>query len=442
MSYFIIFNKKIINGDNIMDAEMLLEIENLGLINKANLEIGKINVIVGKNSTGKSTSSKFLFSLLTAASSEGTQLANNNIHFKLLNFVEYWKVKGSQEMKAKFNQVKNSLTNNPISPELFEEVYSQITLILEGVDFKDKELCINDLDSLFHIIKLNNDENVRYITVFNALVESEYGSSLNRFRDAHIKFHGHYDGVEFKQDIKIGDEKSETSISKDFLNYFNFQNVIYIDSPSILENNRSSSQYHLQMLERKLKNIKRTDDVYGDEFYKDLNGFKGSIDELIDGKFEYVPSEDIFLFIKDNQPPFSMQNTASGLKQLGVIQLLLDNNELTKNSFLILDGPEINLHPEFQVKLAEILVLSSKDLNITVYINTHSPFLAEAIEVYSKYHRTYEQTKFYLTQESENEGKFDYVLRDDRDIMEVYNNLGNPFDTLNEIRFETELRND
>ena len=442
MSYFIIFNKKIINGDNIMDAEMLLEIENLGLINKANLEIGKINVIVGKNSTGKSTSSKFLFSLLTAASSEGTQLANNNIHFRLLNFVEYWKVKGSQEMEAKFNQVKNSLTNNPISPELFEEAYSQITLILEGVDFKDKELCINDLDSLFHIIKLNNDENVRYITVFNALVESEYGSSLNRFRDAHIKFHGHYDGVEFKQDIKIGDEKSETSISKDFLNYFNFQNVIYIDSPSILENNRSSSQYHLQMLERKLKKIKRTDDVYGDEFYKDLNGFKGSIDELIDGKFEYVPSEDIFLFIKDNQPPFSMQNTASGLKQLGVIQLLLDNNELTKNSFLILDEPEINLHPEFQVKLAEILVLSSKDLNITVYINTHSPFLAEAIEVYSKYHRTYEQTKFYLTQESENEGKFDYVLMDDMDIMEVYNNLGNPFDTLNEIRFETELRNE
>ena len=44
-----------------MVAEMLLEIENLGLINKANLDIGKINVIVGKNSTGKSTSSKFLF---------------------------------------------------------------------------------------------------------------------------------------------------------------------------------------------------------------------------------------------------------------------------------------------------------------------------------------------------------------------------------------------
>lgn len=420
-----------------MAAEMLLEIENLGLINKANLEIRKINVIVGKNSTGKSTSSKFLFSLLTAASSEGTQLANNNVHFRLLNFVEYWKVKGSQEMESKFNQVKNSLLNNHISPELFEDAYSQITLILEGADFKDKELCINDLEGLYHIIKLNNDENFRYITVFNALVESEYGSSLNRFKDAHIKFHG----AEFNQDIKIGDEKSETSISKDFLNYFNFQNVIYIDSPSILENNRQSSQYHLQMLERKLKKIKRADDVYGDEFYKDLNGFKTSIDELIDGKFEYVPSEDIFIFNKDDEP-FSMQNTASGLKQLATIQLLLDNKELTKNSFLILDEPEINLHPGFQVEFAKILVLAARDLNITLYINTHSPFFAEAMEAYSRYYGLIKDTNFYLTEKLDGVEKYNYNLLDNDEIIEVYDNLGNPFDIIHKVKVQADLKDD
>lgn len=424
-----------------MDAEMLLEIENLGLINKADLEIGKLNVIVGKNSTGKSTSSKFLFSLLTAASNEGTQLANNDIHSKLLNFVLYWETKGPQEMEDKFKQIRNSLIHNSISSELFEDIHDNIAFTLENYDFKDKELCINDLNDLFRIIKLNKDEYFRYLTVFNTLIESEYGSSLNKFSDAHIKFHGNYEGNEFAQDIVINREKREGTISKDFLNYFNFQNIIYIDSPSILENNRRSSQYHLHVLGRKLKKIKNPDEIYDDELFKDLNGFKDSIDELIDGKFEYIPSEDIFLFIKDGEE-FSMQNTASGLKQLGVIQLLLGNNELTKNSFLILDEPEINLHPEFQIKLAQILVLASKDLNITVYINTHSPFLAEAIEVYSKYYRIYNQTNFYLTQESENEGKFDYVLMDDMDIMDVYENLGNPFDTLNEIRFKTELRND
>ncbi len=424
-----------------MAAEMLLEIENLGLINKANLQIGKINVIVGKNSTGKSTSSKFLFSLLTAASSEGTQLANNDIYSRLFNFVFYWETKGPQEMGDKFKQIRNSLVHYSVSSD-FEDIYDNIAFTLENYDFKDKELCINDLNDLFRIIKLNKNEYFRYLTVFNALIESEYGSSLNKFSDACIWFHGNYDGADFSQNIKISDEKSESTISKDFLNYFNFQNVIYIDSPSILENNRHSSQYHLQMLERKIKKTKSTDDVYGDEFYKDLNKFKESIDDLIDGKFEYIPSEDVFLFIKDNHPPVSMQNTASGLKQLGVIQLLLKNNELTKNSFLILDEPEINLHPEFQIKLAKILVSAAKYLNITIYINTHSPFLAEAIEVYSKYYHMYNQTNFYLTEESENDGKFDYKLMDDIDIMKVYNNLGNPFDTLNEIRFQVELRDD
>ena len=424
-----------------MAAEMLLEIENLGLINKANLEIGKINVIVGKNSTGKSTSSKFLFSLLTAASSEGTQLANNDIYSKLLNFILYWESKGPQEMEDKFKQIRNSLMYNSASSDLFEKIYQDIALALENYDFKDKELSVNGLNDLFRVINLNRNEYFRYLTVFNALIESEYGSSLNKFSNAHIKFHGNYDGVEFKQDIKIGDEKSESSISKDFLNYFNFQNVIYIDSPSILENNHRSFQYHLQMLERKLKKIKSPDDVYDDEFFKDLNGFKASVDELIGGNFEYLPSEDIFVFNKDGET-YSMQNTASGLKQLATIQLLLKNNELTKNSFLILDEPEINLHPGFQVELARILVLAARDLNISLYINTHSPFFAEAMEAYSRYYDLVEDTNFYLTEKAPGIDKYNYNLLDNDEIIEVYDNLGDPFDIIHKVKVQADLMYD
>lgn len=420
---------------------MLLEIENLGLINKANLDIGKINVIVGKNSTGKSTSSKFLFSLLTAASSEGTQLANMDIHSKLLNFVLYWGTKGSQEMEDKFKQIRNSLMHHSVSSELFEDIYNDIAVILENYDFKDKDLCIDDLNDLFRIIKLNKDEYSRYITVFNALIESEYGSSLNRFSNAHIKFHGNYNGVEFNQDIKIGVEKRKSNISKDFLNYFNFQNVIYIDSPSILENNPRSSQYHLRVLERKLKKIKNPDEIYSDEFFKDLNDFKRRIDELIGGNFEYVPSEDVFIFKKDDET-FSMENTASGLKQLATIQLLLDNNELTKNSFLILDEPEINLHPGFQVEFAKILVLAARDLNITLYINTHSPFFAEAIEAYSRYYNLIDDTNFYLTEKVDGIDKYNYNLLDNDEIIEVYDNLGNPFDIIHKIKVQADLKDD
>lgn len=109
---------------------------------------------------------------------------------------------------------------------------------------------------------------------------------------------------------------------------------------------------------------------------------------------------------------------------------------------MILDEPEVHLHPGFQVQLAKILVLLAKDLNITIYVNTHSPFLAEAIEVYSKFYKMYNQTNFYLTEKVKNKNKFNYILMDDEDILEVYNTLGYPFETLNSIRFETELRDD
>ena len=46
-----------------MSNKMLLSINNLGPINNAELDIAKINVDVKKNSTGKSTSSKFLYCL-------------------------------------------------------------------------------------------------------------------------------------------------------------------------------------------------------------------------------------------------------------------------------------------------------------------------------------------------------------------------------------------
>ena len=83
-----------------MDNKLILEITNLGHINRANLEIGKINVVVGKNSTGKSTSSKFLFCLLTAISKEGMDLANRYIKNKLSDMFYLLKFK-SFDIEAK-----------------------------------------------------------------------------------------------------------------------------------------------------------------------------------------------------------------------------------------------------------------------------------------------------------------------------------------------------
>ena len=134
-----------------------------------------------------------------------------------------------------------------------------------------------------------------------------------------------------------------------------------------------------------------------------------------------------------------MNDTASGVKQLGIIQMLLSNRKLTENSFLIMDEPEVNLHPEWQVKFAELIVLMIKELNISIFINSHSPQFIEAIEVYSAKYELSEETKFYLSKESES-NKFDFeeITRDD--LVILYNNLRDPYNKINKIRAEN-MRN-
>ena len=441
-----------------MQNKLLLEIENLGPINKADLDIGKINVIVGKNSTGKSTSSKFLFCLLTSVSKEGIFLANADIKSRLNDLYSLLEIGFFGENS--FNddlKIIRELLKKPSSNELFEEIcykFYELSKVLDSSTLKESYL--KRLKRIQELIKINQNRDSQYVKTFVSLLDSEYANSLEKCKDAHVKFKGVVDDHPIVQEIFINEYSRRGKIDNEFYDYLNYENIVYIDSLSILElydddkfknpfdeNNKfidDEIPYHIQSLNRKLKNTKNKG-IYDEEFYKEIDVFKSKIDDMIGGNFKYDKENKRFI-LETKDDNYSMQNTSSGLKQLGVIQLLLKNRELTENSFLILDEPEVNLHPDFQIKLSQILVLAAKDLNISVYVNTHSPFLAEAIEVYSKYYKLYDQTNFYLTQQSRVTGKFDYELMDKMDIMEVYDNLGNPFDTLEDIRFKTELRDD
>lgn len=116
--------------------------------------------------------------------------------------------------------------------------------------------------------------------------------------------------------------------------------------------------------------------------------------------------------------------------------MLLSNGQLKENDYLIIDEPEVNLHPEWQIKLAEVLVLLVKELNINLYINSHSPHFIEALEVFSVKYDIDEDTRFYMTAPYEETGKFDFVELDYDNIDILYDNLGSVFDIINKVRIE------
>lgn len=124
---------------------------------------------------------------------------------------------------------------------------------------------------------------------------------------------------------------------------------------------------------------------------------------------------------------------SSGIKEIGIIQLLLQNNRLKEDSFLIIDEPESSLHPEWEIKYAEVLILLAKELNVHLYLNSHSAMFIEAISLYSQYYDLLDDTNFYLTEKHSN-GKYNFKKINPKNMGEVYENLTSPYDELDKLK--------
>ena len=302
------------------------KINNVGSINHADMDIGRINVIGGKNCTGKSTTSNLLYCFLRAISSENDST-----------------IKGL--LKSEFD-------------------------ITGPQDYND-----------------------------NAGIYSSDFSCTFDFKN-----------FEFSK-------KGDLDITK----------VFYFDSFSLFDN-KSGGTYFLEHV----KSLEAALEITEDNNNADLEVEK-LIKEILGGEIKKENGE--LFFVRENGIKTHMKNTSSGVKQVAIIQTLLNNNELEPNSFLIMDEPEVNLHPEWQIKFAKILVLLVKELDLSIYIASHSPFFIEAIELYSQYYDLIDDSYFYLTQKAEGY-QYDIMPVDSNNLEAIYRNLGQPYDILDKIKMD------
>ena len=368
-----------------MSENIQLEIKNIGPIHEANIDLGKLNIIGGANSTGKSTSSRLLYCFLFSASKEGKNYYDGMV--------------GAE--KSQMGDSSSSQINQ-------NEKYMEVMLEIFQSEFDYSP------------------------------VDNEYGIGTASFKGEADENNNDFDWT-----LYVGHDESGTELRQKLDDPLFLGNVVYMDSISPLEVMRLEDNmkmpHHFKALFDKFR-YKSERDV--DE---DLNSrFSSKITDLIHGRFEYMDNGldcngEGFKFERDNVS-FSMKTSSSGLKQIGSIQMLINNNQLVRNDFLIIDEPEVNLHPEWQVRLAELLVLLVHDLNVTVYVNSHSPHFIEAIEVLSVKYRLRDETRFYMTSFVEEFNKYDFVELDYSNLRELYRNLGNPYNEINKIRLENDLK--
>lgn len=120
-------------------------------------------------------------------------------------------------------------------------------------------------------------------------------------------------------------------------------------------------------------------------------------------------------------------NMSAGLKIFTVLQQLISNYSLKRGDVLIVDEPEVNLHPTWQITLAEILVRIYKELGIFILANSHSPYFIRAIEVKMAEYECALQGRYYFMKQDENA----YISTDvTENTNEIYDALYQPLNLL------------
>ena len=161
-----------------------------------------------------------------------------------------------------------------------------------------------------------------------------------------------------------------------------------------------------------------------DEIEDELN----KIVEVIRGSLEKEDSELKFVD-RDANHAVSIMNVASGAKSIGVIVRGIRAGVIQPGSMLIIDEPESNLHPRWQIDFARFLIMLNVKFGMKLVVNTHSPYFLKALEVYSREQGVAPSSHYYFM-ESRDSGK-SFVANELKDGTNVV--FKTFFDSLNEL---------
>ncbi|MCL2115509.1 MAG: ATP-binding protein [Methanobrevibacter sp.] len=483
-----------------MDDSLILEIKKVGLVNHALIELGvldlkkgnngHINIIAGKNSTGKTTISKILYTVISTISNEGDRLYkkefSNNIS-SLITALERFDnkfmvldailtlddsvVRNSHSDKSNESDSKNIFSNDNLRELikklknyralLFDKaginqnilnIIEEITRLLEFEDKQPSSVLIK-LESVKNAYLKYHDLEERLLEILTIILKTEFtGSSLGIFKTLNDEENG--EDV-FNVNFYNSQYGSIINIKRNEVSLFGKINesslvqmgeVYYLETPFILDfyDNDFKEIYFKDQFPLHHQNSLATEISQKSEIEWDFTNGNGRDDlspgamirNIINGYLYFDDENGNFKFQSDNQT-FDMDNTSSGIKNLGILQLLLDK-ELEDNSFFIIDEPEVHLHPNWIVEFAKAIVMIAKTYKIHFYINSHSPQFIEAIEVFSQKHKIENYTNFYLLKEHEN-NMFNMEKVDRFNIEKIHDELGKPYDIIDDLRVDNLL---
>ena len=401
-----------------MDLE--LKIQNFGPIDEATIQVDRFTVFAGPNNTGKTFVAKMLYSMLGAINANPA-LMFFEVHASMIySVLELNRDFGETEERAR-SDIRRALQKidsilreaassrmsqneldvfKSVQPEIIDEIEAMKTHFQILKNKIEREEDRSEVLQLHRIIKDSID----------LLDETFRNEELAIFTGRALKFNrnvrGNFQVSDISQLRGVGDSPLSFSIqglgSLEEANQFNF-----ILDPQIVQNPQSFPKafYLESQLYWKLKNPLESIKLDSrSSSWGSLNGVPSyfydvvvalrrqrvdhpfaeihkGLHNAIGGKIVLGEAGDLEFQTSGRSLPLSL--TSAGVANMGMLALLIERGALEPGSFLFIDEPEANLHPAWQVEMAEFLFELARQ-GVHVVISTHSMTILKWLEVHLK----------------------------------------------------------
>ena len=433
---------------------MKLEIKDVAKIKEASIELNGITVIAGENNTGKSTVGKILFAIFNSLNNMDkkiiqekkneyyhvfNRLYRNHVIHNEIGVSEYRRRQNIISRKF-LNKASDYLTDTNIDIEILENDLKEILYKLDNNSKGDNDSefideCLSKLKALNEV----SDKKVMLEVInrwFNTTFEGQVSPLTSFDSESYINLN-----IKNKE-LNINFYKNSCV---EWNSEFNIlHHAFYIDNPFVVDymNWDSYLRSQFKYTDAYLLNClnKKEEDVYDNAFegvfdtvlVKDkLNEINNMLSNIIGGEFIENNDGEVCLKLNDFVEPLNIRNLSTGLKSFALIIRLLETGCIKERDVIILDEPEIHLHPEWQLVYAELIVLLQKQFDLTLVITTHSPYFLDAIDVFTTKYNLQDRVNFYL---SENKGAVSYLKDVTQNIDTIYKKLSDPMQKLENIR--------
>ena len=432
---------------------MTIELKNIGMLDSATVKLNCLTIIAGENDTGKSTVGKILFCIIKSIGryEEDFQESKEHKINEVLERLFFYYRRIADLDRLDFNELQSIFSLNYYYDNI-DDIPTYITTLNkyinndknELMEKKDVDLIELLLRKLELIIKQPEDKQKSIENALNKVFRSEFNSSILKYNTkfGYIRL---YENELLLLDILVHQNNKVTLNGT--VQPIEISEATFIETPLILNNHDLLIRSHtgLDITKRSSRRLSvpyttlHTKDLFDKlksfnyEFYLD-DGFesniKNEISSIIDGEIIYDDEEKDFVYIKLGEK-IPIKNTATGIKSFAIIQLLIDSGFINRTSILVLDEPEIHLHPKWQLLYAKIIVLLSTN-DIPVLVTSHSPYMIEALKRYSDLENIKDKTNFYLASEN--------IIKDQDRLQDIFKVLSEPFETFRMM--DSEVLND